>query len=29
MERRHLMFGAQPEEIGSLINALLKDGVIA
>jgi len=29
MERRHLKFGAQPEEIGSLISALLKDGVIA
>jgi len=29
MERRHLKFGAHPEEIGSLISALLKDGVIA
>ncbi len=29
MERRRLKFGTQPEEIGSLISALLKDGVIA
>ena len=29
MDRRHLKFSAQPEEIGSLIKALVKDGVIA
>ena len=29
MERRHLKFGAKAEDIGALINALLKDGVIA
>jgi electron transfer flavoprotein beta subunit len=29
MERRRLKFGAKPEDIGALINALLKDGVIA
>jgi electron transfer flavoprotein beta subunit len=29
MERRRLKFGSQPEEIGSLVNALLKEGVIA
>jgi electron transfer flavoprotein beta subunit len=29
MERRHLKFSASAEEIGVLISALLKEGVIA
>jgi electron transfer flavoprotein beta subunit len=29
MERRHLKFGTQAEDIRSLISALLKEGVIA